>query len=65
MIYHHRWWFPEDGYRSITFGSFVTGVVTGSLPAKWLRFVITHIHPDEVVAIGGEVLYPLGGATPG
>ncbi|MEI6137038.1 MAG: hypothetical protein WCQ48_06445 [Chloroflexota bacterium] len=29
VAYRHRWWFPEEGYRSITLGGLVGGVAIG------------------------------------
>ena len=65
VVYHHRWWFPEEGYRATSFRSLATGLLNGTLPRNWLRFLIAHIAPSDVVALDGEVLFPRAGATPG
>ena len=58
VTYHHRWWFPEEGYRAATTGSILRGMANGSLEAKWLQFEIRHIDPRDVISLDGQILYP-------
>ena len=64
VVYHHRWWFPEEGYRATTPASLWEGLRSGSLPRRWLRFVIAHIDRSAVASLDGAVLYPRAPAPP-
>jgi predicted membrane-bound mannosyltransferase/DNA-binding beta-propeller fold protein YncE len=39
--YHHRWWFPEEGYRATTAGNFFAHLRNGSEFRHWWTYV-TH-----------------------
>lgn len=57
-LYHHRWWFPEETYRSITWRSFGERMFDGSLPRRWIEFALHRIDEREIGALHGEVLFP-------
>lgn len=58
--YHHRWWFPEQGYKSADFTSVSEGIADGSLPRAWWQFVIHHIEPCTIGSLDAQVLFPQG-----
>ena len=62
--YHHRWWFPEEGYRATSFASLRDGLRTGSLPRRWLRFIVAHIERSTIASLDGAVLFPRGAPPP-
>ncbi|MQC28035.1 MAG: TIGR03663 family protein [Chloroflexi bacterium] len=61
--YRHRWWFPEQGYKSARFGSVARGIADGSLPRAWWHFVLHRIDRSAIGSLDGEVLFPR--AAPG
>ncbi len=58
VAYRHRWWFPEEGYRSITLGGLVRGVANGSLLVDWARFAWDRGNPDQIDSLDGVVYFP-------
>jgi uncharacterized protein (TIGR03663 family) len=64
--YRHRWWFPEEGYRRMTWGRFTGGLRDGSLPGAWLAFMTGRIDRQSIGSLDGEVLFPrvAGAAEP-
>lgn len=60
VAYRHRWWFPEERYKSITLGQFVSGVLSGALPRDWARFLWSRIPPDRLGSFDARVVFPLG-----
>jgi len=59
--YHHRWWFPERGYKTANFANVARGVADGSLPRAWLHFALFRIDRSEIGSLDGEVLFPRDG----
>ncbi len=59
----HRWWFPEAGYRSITWGGLRQGVLNLSLVDAWAEFVIHRGQESDIGALRGEVFVPEGVST--
>lgn len=58
--YHHRWAFPEDGYKSTTWSSFLTRLSNGRLAAQWYEFML-HRVPEQWVlgwSLDGIALIP-------
>ncbi|MEX1022152.1 MAG: flippase activity-associated protein Agl23, partial [Dehalococcoidia bacterium] len=41
--YRHRWWFPEEGYRAATPDAVIEGIADGSMPQRWLRFLVDRV----------------------
>ena len=60
--YHHRWWFPEEGYRGLTGSRLWDGIRSGELPGAWIEFVTRHIAVDQIGAQDAEFLLPVGTA---
>ena len=58
VLYLHRWWFVENGYRTTTWSNFASGLLDGSLPRRWLEFARYRTSPDSLGALEGEVLFP-------
>ena len=58
--YHHRWWFPEEGYKSTTPSSLVQGLLSGRLLADWVEFERHHIAPETLGSFDARLLYPVG-----
>lgn len=58
--YHHRWAFPEDGYKSTTWSSFLTRLVNGRLLAQWYEFKLNHVPKQWVLgwSLDGIALIP-------
>ena len=60
--YHHRWWFPEEGYKSLTGAQLASDIVTGRLFVRWAQFEWRHYSADSLGSLNGEAIFP---ATPG
>jgi len=56
--YHHRWWFPESGYRRTSPRFLFDGIRDGSLPADWWSFVLNHVDESQIGSLEGEVWFP-------
>lgn len=56
--YHHRWWFPEEGYRAATAGGIARGLLDGALARAWLDFLVDRIDASRLGSLDGEVLFP-------
>ena len=56
--YVHRWWFPEGGYRSASFGSLFEQLRTGELLGDWAGFVSARGDEADLGTLRGEVLFP-------
>ena len=56
--YRHRWWFPEERYKTITLSEFMSGVVSGALPRDWATFVWSQIPVDRLGSFNAEVVFP-------
>jgi hypothetical protein len=56
--YHHRWWFPEEGYRATTWSNFFNRLVNGRLLEQWYEFTDDRIPKDTLGALDGEALLP-------
>ena len=56
--YAHRWWFPEAGYRSASFGSVLGGIASGELIGDWAEFIASGVPEGSLGALRGEVLFP-------
>jgi hypothetical protein len=63
-VYHHRWWFPEDGYRATTWSGLGNGILSGRLPRAWVEFVTRHIAVDQIGSQDAEFLLPMGVSVP-
>jgi hypothetical protein len=61
--YHHRWWFPEEGYRAANFSNIAHGLADGSLERKWWHFLLDRISVSQVGSLNGQVLFPRPGAS--
>ncbi len=61
--YHHRWWFPEEGYRAANFHNVAQGLLDGSLEGKWWHFMLHRIDASQVGSLNGQVLFPRPGAA--
>jgi hypothetical protein len=58
--YHHRWSFPEDGYKGTTWSSFLTRLSNGRLFAQWAEFLRNRIPESWVLgwSLDGIALIP-------
>jgi uncharacterized protein (TIGR03663 family) len=56
--YHHRWWFPEEGYRATTWSNFFNRLVNGRQLQQWYEFTDDRIPKDTLGALDGEALLP-------
>ena len=56
--YVHRWWFPEAGYRTTSWGRLLDGLASGELIADWADFIAGGVPEDTIGALRGEVLFP-------
>lgn len=56
--YHHRWWFPEDGYRATTWSNFFTRLLNGRLLEQWYEFTDRRISEESLGSLDGEALLP-------
>lgn len=64
-VYHHRWWFPEEGYRSLTAGIVWRAARDGSLVRRVGRFVWRHVPERTLGSVDGTVWFPApGGGAP-
>jgi predicted membrane-bound mannosyltransferase len=61
--YHHRWWFPEEGYRAANFRNVARGLANGSLERKWWHFLWHGVDISAVGSLNGQVLFPRAGAA--
>ncbi|HZU75149.1 MAG TPA: SMP-30/gluconolactonase/LRE family protein, partial [Dehalococcoidia bacterium] len=56
--FHHRWWFPEDGYRTTTEPRFFSRVANGSELRRWWTFITNRdgitIPPSDVSPSGSS-----------
>jgi uncharacterized protein (TIGR03663 family) len=64
-LFHHRWWFPEEGYKAYDQGSpwtavrrVLSGVRSGELPRDWLEFMRRRVDPATLGSLDTELLYP-------
>ena len=58
VVYRHRWWFPEEGYRATSWASRRDGLRDGSLLGEWARFVWLRGDPAQIASLDGEVYFP-------
>ncbi len=56
--FRHRWWFPEEGYRSITVRSVIDGLTDGTLIPSLVEFYLRRIDPATLGALEGTALFP-------
>lgn len=58
--YHHRWAFPEDGYKGTTWSSFLTRLTNGRLEQQWYEFMLHRIPEQWVLgwSLDGIALIP-------
>ncbi len=63
IAYHHRWWFPEEGYRAANFSNIAHGLADGTLERKWWHFLLNGVDVAQVGSLNGQVLFPRAGAT--
>ena len=57
--YTHRWWFPEQGYKTSSFGSLFDELRSGELLGDWVSFVAERTEEERLGALRGEVWFPL------
>jgi hypothetical protein len=53
--YHHRWWFPEEGYKQVS----VEHVLSGGVLGSWVRFMANRIPEDRLGSLNGVALFPI------
>ena len=58
VVYRHRWWFPEEGYRGTTWAGLRDGLWDGSLLREWARFVWDRGDASQAASLDGEVYFP-------
>ncbi|MDA0302065.1 MAG: hypothetical protein O2822_06005, partial [Chloroflexi bacterium] len=58
VVYRHRWWFPEEGYRSMTWERLRGGVLDVSLVREWAAFAWDRGDRDRIASLDGEVYFP-------
>ncbi|MEZ4554364.1 MAG: TIGR03663 family protein [Dehalococcoidia bacterium] len=58
--YHHRWAFPEDGYRGTTWSNLLTRLSNGRLVEQWYEFMLHRIPEQWVLgwSLDGVALIP-------
>jgi hypothetical protein len=56
--YGHRWWFPEEGYRSWTAGSLTSRLLNGSLIGDVVEFMERGEDPQFLGTLEGVALFP-------
>ncbi len=61
--YRHRWWFPEQRYKSITAGELLDGIRDRSLLADWAAIYIGGVDESTLGSIDGAVLFPASPAA--
>ena len=59
--YRHRWWFPEEGYRSFTWTKLGNGLLDGSLPKYWAQFMWSRGDAASIASLDGEIYFPARG----
>ena len=59
--YRHRWWFPDHGYKSASFGSLLGALRSGDLFADWAGFLARRTGEDSLGALRGGVWLPIDG----
>ncbi|MQA00888.1 MAG: TIGR03663 family protein [Dehalococcoidia bacterium] len=62
--FRHRWWFPETGYKDLTWRRFADGLASGSLLEDWLTFAVRRVDESALGTLNGEVLFPPEGVPP-
>jgi len=62
---HHRWWFPEEGYKGVTTANFVTRLRNGSEFRRWWGYITNRsgfaVPPSDISPQGSQ---PAPGAPP-
>ncbi|MGE3857655.1 MAG: flippase activity-associated protein Agl23 [Dehalococcoidia bacterium] len=58
VVYRHRWWYPEEGYRGTTWAELGAGLRDGSLLREWAAFVWDRGDRDQIASLDGEVFFP-------
>jgi uncharacterized protein (TIGR03663 family) len=58
VVYRHRWWFPEEGYRAMTWERLSSGVLDGSLLREWAAFAWNRGDRDRIASLDGEIYFP-------
>lgn len=58
VVYRHRWWFPEEGYRETTLAGLAEGLADGSLLREWAAFLWDRGDPARIASLDGEVYFP-------
>ena len=61
VVYRHRWWFPEEGYRSFTWTKLGNGLLDGSLPKYWAQFMWSRGDAASIASLDGEIYFPARG----
>ena len=56
--YRHRWWFPEEGYRSWTAANLAARTADGSLFADLWSFILNRENPAYLGTLEGVALFP-------
>ncbi len=63
--YHHRWWFPEEGYKGMTGGQLASDIFTGRLFVNWARFEWGHVSANGLGSLDGTAIFPAGSGVTG
>ena len=58
VVYRHRWWYPEEGYRATTWANFRADLLDGSLPRTWAAFLWNRGDPAQIASLDGEIYFP-------
>ena len=58
VVYRHRWWFPEAGYRATTWANFWADLGDGSLLKTWALFLWNRGNPAQIASLDGEIYFP-------
>ena len=58
VVYRHRWWFPEEGYRGVTWTDLREGVLDGSMLRTWAAFAWNRGDPAAIASLDGEIYFP-------
>lgn len=58
LAYHHRWWFPEDGYRTLSAGSLWREVRAGTLLPRVGSFLRWRVPERSLGSVDGDVWFP-------
>jgi predicted membrane-bound mannosyltransferase len=58
VVYRHRWWFQEYGYKQTSWWSLGSGLRDGSLVSDWISFMNDRVEKSTIGSFDGEVWFP-------